>query len=123
MGKLPLANVQIGHDPEGTFIGLITDKRRYAWPTGKVPSIVHALRACADGDPAPGDCNSMVFASGEHVAVTDEPAKVAYRNVHDQATMVIDAAWSHLMTKRSACMLANGLEETYRKLRPAAAQS
>jgi hypothetical protein len=36
--------------------------------------------------------------------------------------MMIEAtAYSYLMTKRSARELADGLEETYRKLRPAAA--
>ena len=120
MSKVHKVNpIQIGHDPEGTFIGLDSGSARYQWPTDKIPAIAKALRECAAGTAAPDDVNGMVFAVGERVALTDKSPKICFGNVSGQAGMVIETDnYSFVMPRRDARNLADGFDEVHRKLRP-----
>jgi hypothetical protein len=108
--------IQICHDPEGGFIGLVTPSHRYAWPTKMMPSICKALRDCANGEAMPDGVNGMVVAAGGKVALTDKPPKATFQNVGGRAALVIDAVTStYVMPQRAARRLADGFEETYAK--------
>jgi hypothetical protein len=112
-------HIQICHDPEKTFVGLISNQRRYAWPVDVVPSIIAGLRACADGDPFPEVSKGMVFAVKNHtlVSVSDSSATAHYANINGEAAMQIDQPeWSFLQPPHRARELADGLEETLRKM-------
>jgi hypothetical protein len=120
MGKVHhVQQIQICYDPEDEFIGLITCGRRYTWPASRVPAIVSALRSCAGGDNLPEGAGGLVFGTNDgRVALTDEPPKTAFQNIQGQAALVVEASsYSYVMTKRSARDLADGFEETYKKLR------
>ena len=104
--------IALAHDPEGTFIGLITPGARYGFPTEEVPAIIHSMRMAVDGKWG-NDCDQRVFPDGDLIGLTDEAARVTgvYGPVF---TVERGGAW--MMPKHAALQLANEFEALYGKL-------
>ena len=101
-----------------TDIVLRAAGHEFAWPIAAVPAIAAGLRACADGDPAPAGCNGMVFARGDRVAVTCQPATaplgflagVGLTVVVVQGGLSGTEPWTYIMRKVDARGMADAIE-------------
>jgi hypothetical protein len=108
--------IQIAHSPDGKQIAVITDEHTYAWNLAKIPGIVDALRAHANGASLPG-ADVLVFSYEDRVCLSDKPPKRSYQSVEGQAALIIDQKnWTYTMPKHGARLLANNLEAVLRQI-------
>src|SRR5262245_10658689 len=95
-----LKRIQIGYSQDSKQVAVVAGDRTYSWPAGAVPGRRQALRAWAEGEKQPDDCNGMVYAKGTKVCLTDAPG-----------------GWAYVMPPREATRVAQGLEKTLRNMR------